>query len=150
MLNEAESCLFVPARAMFQLSGGCHHCRWQGCKFRLMLLTTRLLALRVLLHATPTATWDLRFLGHIWKIPDSHFWMPCYWRSKKQSLNVLSWMRPAQAGLKLSTSKILSESTTTRICNQWRKCHCNLLSDGWATAPQQYQMMIVRYVSILS
>jgi hypothetical protein len=26
-------------RAIFQLSGGCHHYRWQGCKFRLMLST---------------------------------------------------------------------------------------------------------------
>jgi hypothetical protein len=29
--------LFVATRAIFQLSGGCHHCRWQGCKFRPML-----------------------------------------------------------------------------------------------------------------
>jgi hypothetical protein len=27
-------CLFWVARAIFQLSGDCHHCRWQGCKFR--------------------------------------------------------------------------------------------------------------------
>jgi hypothetical protein len=26
-------CLFIAARAIFQLSGGCHHYRWQGCKF---------------------------------------------------------------------------------------------------------------------
>jgi hypothetical protein len=25
-------CLFINMRAIFQLSGGCHHCWWQGCK----------------------------------------------------------------------------------------------------------------------
>jgi hypothetical protein len=30
-------CLFIAAWAIFQLSGGCHHYRWQGCKFRPML-----------------------------------------------------------------------------------------------------------------
>jgi hypothetical protein len=30
-------CLFRVARAVFQLSGDCHHCRRQGCKFRPML-----------------------------------------------------------------------------------------------------------------
>jgi hypothetical protein len=29
--------LFIAAWAIFQLSGGCHHYRWLGCKFRLML-----------------------------------------------------------------------------------------------------------------
>jgi hypothetical protein len=29
--------LFIAAWAIFQLSGGCHHYRWQGCKFRPML-----------------------------------------------------------------------------------------------------------------
>jgi hypothetical protein len=32
-------CLFIAAWAMFQLSGECHHCWWQGCKFRPMLST---------------------------------------------------------------------------------------------------------------
>ena len=30
-------CLFIAAWAIFQLSGGCHHYRWQGCKLRPML-----------------------------------------------------------------------------------------------------------------
>jgi hypothetical protein len=30
-------CLFGVVRAIFQLSGDCHHYRWQGCKFRPML-----------------------------------------------------------------------------------------------------------------
>jgi hypothetical protein len=30
-------CLFWVAWAIFQLSGDCHHCRWQGCKFKPML-----------------------------------------------------------------------------------------------------------------
>jgi hypothetical protein len=30
-------CLFTAAREIFQLSGGCHHSRWQGCKFRPIL-----------------------------------------------------------------------------------------------------------------
>jgi hypothetical protein len=29
--------LFWGARAIFQLSGDCHHYRWRGCKFRPML-----------------------------------------------------------------------------------------------------------------
>jgi hypothetical protein len=32
-------CLFWFARAIFQQSGDCHHCRRQGCKFRPMLST---------------------------------------------------------------------------------------------------------------
>jgi hypothetical protein len=31
--------LFIAARAIFQLSGDCHHYRWQGCKFRPVLST---------------------------------------------------------------------------------------------------------------
>jgi hypothetical protein len=31
-------CLFWVARAIFQLSGDCHHCRRQGCKFRAICL----------------------------------------------------------------------------------------------------------------
>jgi hypothetical protein len=30
-------CLFIAPWAIFQLSGGCHNYRWQGCKFRPML-----------------------------------------------------------------------------------------------------------------
>jgi hypothetical protein len=52
-------CLFIATRAIFQLSGGCHHCRWQGCKFRPMLSTQGLWAGRDLYRATPTATRDL-------------------------------------------------------------------------------------------
>jgi hypothetical protein len=40
-------CLFTCARAIFQLFGGCHHYRWQGCKFRSMLSTHGFLAVRV-------------------------------------------------------------------------------------------------------
>jgi hypothetical protein len=31
--------LFIAPRAIFQLSGGCHHYWWQGCKFRPKLST---------------------------------------------------------------------------------------------------------------
>jgi hypothetical protein len=51
--------LFIAAQAIFQLSGGCHHCRWQGCKFRPMLGTQGLWAGRDLYCVTPTATRDL-------------------------------------------------------------------------------------------
>jgi hypothetical protein len=30
-------CLFIATRAIYQLSDGCHHCRWQSCKFRPIL-----------------------------------------------------------------------------------------------------------------
>jgi hypothetical protein len=52
-------CLFIAARLIFQLSGGCHHYRWQGCKFWPMLGTQGLWAGRDLYRATPTATRDL-------------------------------------------------------------------------------------------
>jgi hypothetical protein len=32
-------CLFIAAWAIVQLSHGCHHYQWQGCKFKLMLST---------------------------------------------------------------------------------------------------------------
>jgi hypothetical protein len=60
-------CLFIAARAIFQLSGGCHHCRWQGCKFWPMLGTQGLWAGRDLYRATPTATLDCGFYGLIRK-----------------------------------------------------------------------------------
>jgi hypothetical protein len=60
-------CLFIIAWAIFQLSGGCHHYRWQGCKFRHMLGAQGLWAGRDLYRATPTATRDLGFYGLIRK-----------------------------------------------------------------------------------
>jgi hypothetical protein len=53
-------CLFWVSRAIFQLSGNCHHYRWQGCEFRPYAKHLRLLAVRVLLRDTRTATRDLR------------------------------------------------------------------------------------------
>jgi hypothetical protein len=55
--------LFIAARAIFQLSGGCHHYRWQGCKFRPMLGTQGLWAGRGLYHATLTAPQGLGLYG---------------------------------------------------------------------------------------
>jgi hypothetical protein len=60
-------CLFIATRAIFQLSGGCHHCRWQGCKFRPMLGAQGLWAGRDLYRATPTVTRDLGLYGLIRK-----------------------------------------------------------------------------------
>jgi hypothetical protein len=59
--------LFIAAWAIFQLSGGCHHCRWLGCKFRPMLGAQGLWAGRDLYRATPTATRDLGLHGLIRK-----------------------------------------------------------------------------------
>ena len=52
-------CLFIAAWAIFQLSGGCHHYRWLGCKFRPMLGAQGHWAGRDLYRATPTATQNL-------------------------------------------------------------------------------------------
>jgi hypothetical protein len=60
-------CLLIAARAIFQLSGGCHHYRWQGCKFWPMLGAQGLWAGRDLYHATPTAKRDLGLYGLIRK-----------------------------------------------------------------------------------
>jgi hypothetical protein len=49
-------CLFIAARAIFQLPGGCHHYRWQGCKFRPMFCTSSFYHWGYFLRATPTAT----------------------------------------------------------------------------------------------
>jgi hypothetical protein len=56
-------CLFISTRAIFQLSGGCHHCRWRGCKFRPLLGAQGLWGGRDLYHATPTGTRDLGLYG---------------------------------------------------------------------------------------
>jgi hypothetical protein len=61
------ACLFIAAWAIFQLSGGCHHYRWQGCKFRPMLGVQGLWAGRDLYRTTPTATRDLGLYGLIRK-----------------------------------------------------------------------------------
>jgi hypothetical protein len=58
--------LFIATQAIFQLSGGCHHYRWQGCIFRPMLGTQGLRAGRDLYSATPTATRGLGLHGLIW------------------------------------------------------------------------------------
>jgi hypothetical protein len=60
-------CLFIATRAICQLSGGCYHCRWQGCKFRPILGTQGLWTGRDLYRATPTATRDLGLYGLIRK-----------------------------------------------------------------------------------
>ena len=60
-------CLFIAAWAIFQLSGGCHHYRWQGCKFRPMFGAQGLWVGRDLFPATSIVTWDLGFYGLIQK-----------------------------------------------------------------------------------
>jgi hypothetical protein len=57
----------IAAWAIFQLSGGCHHYRWLGSKFRPMLGAQGLWAGRDLYRATPTATRDLGLYGLIRK-----------------------------------------------------------------------------------
>jgi hypothetical protein len=64
-------CMFIAAWAIFQLSGGCHHYRWQDCKFRPILSAQGLLAVRDLFRATPTATQDLGLYGLI-RWTDTH------------------------------------------------------------------------------
>ena len=60
-------CLFIATRAIFQLSCGCHHCQWQGCKLWPMLGTQGLWARWDLYCATPTATRNLGLYGLIQK-----------------------------------------------------------------------------------
>jgi hypothetical protein len=72
---------------------------------------------KVLLRATPTATGNFRFLGSYAKDP-SFSLLNAMLSAKEQSLpilNVLGLTRPARAGLELTTSRMLSESTTTRL-----------------------------------
>jgi hypothetical protein len=69
-------CLFIATRAIFQLSGGCHHCRWQGCKFRPMLRTQGLWAGRDLYRATATATRDLGLYSLIRKTGVTKYFEP--------------------------------------------------------------------------
>jgi hypothetical protein len=63
ILSGTFVCLFKAVGAIFQLSGGCHHYRRQGCKFWPMLGAQGLWAGRDLYRATPTATRDLGFYG---------------------------------------------------------------------------------------
>ena len=66
--------LFIAAWAIFQLSGGCHHYRWQGCKFRPMLGTQGLWAGRAFYRATAAVIRDIGFSGLIWRTaPISRF-----------------------------------------------------------------------------
>jgi hypothetical protein len=69
-------CLFIATRGIFQLSGGFHHCRWKGRKFRPMLGAQGHWAGRDLYRVTPTATWDLGLYGLIRKtgtiVPQDH------------------------------------------------------------------------------
>jgi hypothetical protein len=59
-------CLFIATRAIFQLSGGCHHCRWQGCKevgpWRVKIGPTKWAKLKWSFDKLFSA-WNI---GHIW------------------------------------------------------------------------------------
>jgi hypothetical protein len=63
--NDLFVWLFIATRAIFQLSGGYHHYRWQVCKFWPMLGAQGLWAGRNLYPTTPTATRDLGLYGPI-------------------------------------------------------------------------------------
>jgi hypothetical protein len=57
--------LFIAAWAIYQLSGGCHHYRWQGCKFFSMLGAQGLWAGRDLYRANTYCDMGPRFsLSH--------------------------------------------------------------------------------------
>jgi hypothetical protein len=66
-IKEFVCFLFIAAWSIFQLSGGGHHYRWLGCKFRPMLGAQGLWAGRDLYRATPTATRNLGLYGLIRK-----------------------------------------------------------------------------------
>jgi hypothetical protein len=106
-------CLFWVARAIFQLSGDCHHCRRQGCKFRpVFSACKRLLAVRVLYCDTGPP-----FLRSYPKDPWFYL-LNVVLLAKEQSLsilNVLGLTQPARSGLELTTYRLLNESTTTRV-----------------------------------
>jgi hypothetical protein len=109
-------CLFGGPRAIFQLSGGCHHCRCQSCNLDLCLALTAFSS-------------EGSFTCHTYCNTGSPFLRSCpkdEWFSllntvllaKEQSLpilNVLGLTRLAWAELELTTSRMLSESTTTRL-----------------------------------
>ena len=111
-----EICLFWVARAIFQQSGDCHHCRWQGCKFRPMLSTTAYSSEGSLSCHTYCDTGP-PFLRSYPKDPWFYL-LNAVLLAKEQSLpilNVLGLTRPVRAGLQLTTYRLLSESTTTRL-----------------------------------
>jgi hypothetical protein len=94
-------CLFIATRAIYQLSGDCHHWRWLGCKFRSMLGAQGLWAGRDLYCATPTATRDLGLYGLI----------------RKTSIHVPQWdSNPPTEG----SSYLCSNHCATRAANSER------------------------------
>jgi hypothetical protein len=109
-------CLFVylfwVARAIFQLSGDCHHCRWQDCKFRPMAFSSEgSFTCHTYCDTGPP------FLRSYRKDPWFYL-LNTVLLAKKQSLpilNVLGLTQPARTGLELTNYRLLSESTTTRL-----------------------------------
>jgi hypothetical protein len=107
--------LFWVARAIFQLSGDCHHCRRQGCKFRLNAFSSEgSFTCHTYCDTGPP------FLRSCPKDPWFYL-LNAVLLAKEQSLpilNVLGLMRPARAGFELTTYRLLRESTTTRLRNR--------------------------------
>jgi hypothetical protein len=115
-------CLFIAARAIFQLSGGCHHYRWQGCKFWPMLGAQGLRAGRDLYRATPTATRDLGLYGLIRKtgtyVPqwDSNPRRKDHQIIAPDALTTVIWMKDSQQYENQSNNQ--SNSCCMPICYQ--------------------------------
>jgi hypothetical protein len=110
-------CLFWVARAIFQLSGDCHYYRRQGCKFRPMLSACTAFSsegsFTCHIYCDTGPPFLRSYLKDPWFCP-----LNAVLLAKEQSLpflNVLGLTRPARAGLELTTYRLLSKSTTTRL-----------------------------------
>jgi hypothetical protein len=102
--------------AIFQLSGDSHHCWRQGCKFWPCLTLTAFSSEGSFTCHTYCDTGP-PFLRSYPKDPWFYL-LNVMLLAKEQSLpilNVLGLTRPARAGLELTTYRLLSESTTTRL-----------------------------------
>jgi hypothetical protein len=105
-------CLFRVARAIFQLSGDCHHYRSHDLCLALQAFrSTGSFTFHTYCDTGPP------FLRSYPKDPWFYLLNAVLW-AKRQSLlilNVLGLTRLARAGLELTTSRFLSENTTTRL-----------------------------------
>jgi hypothetical protein len=122
---------FWVARAIFQLAGDCHHYRWQAANLDLCLALTAFSSEGSFTCHTYCDTGP-PFLRPYPKDPWFYL-LNDVLLAKKQSLpilNVLGLTRPARAGLELTTSRLLSESTTTRL-RQPVSTPCKVFSKYW-------------------
>jgi hypothetical protein len=115
--------------AIFQLSGGCHHYRWQNCKFRFTRSTGLAFNSEVCLRATPAATRNLVLYGLIRRIdphvsqPDSNLRRKGHRRFNRCATQ--AYWNILERDIELYVIRFISISNKSNYCSDDYRCVCD-------------------------